>query len=216
MQNAKYKYLNKRFTNNDGQSGFVLKYVDCENVYFQFDLTGWVGCFSMGNIRKGKFKDKMSPSVFGIGFFGDGEYKTRENGKNTKVYNAWTNMLERCYDEKFQARNPTYKGCTVDKDWHSYQTFANWYFENHPTDGKDYQLDKDFLVKGNKIYSADTCCFLTPQQNCEVALAKHYTFISPNGEKVTVFNLRKFCRENNLGLGGMLHVANGNRNNHKN
>jgi hypothetical protein len=211
---SEYKYLNKRFTNNAGQSGFVLKYVNAFKVYFQFD-SGWIGCFQIGDIKKGEFKDKMHPSVFGTGFVGNGEYKPRENGKLTKVYNAWAAMIRRCYDSKYQQRNPTYKGCSVSKDWHDFQNFAKWFEENYPADGNRYDLDKDYLVKGNKIYSAHTCCFLSPQQNVETSRAKHYKFTSPNGESIDVFNLSKFCRENGLNQGRMCNVANGKRNHHK-
>jgi hypothetical protein len=211
----KYKYLNKRFTNKSGQSGFVLKYVNKNEVYFKFDLTGWIGCFQMSHIRQGFFKDRLSPSVYGVGFIGDGPYKTYENGKRTKVYTTWHTMLQRCYDEKFQEKHPTYKDCTVVDEWHNFQNFGQWFEDNYPQDGKDYQLDKDRLVNGNKVYGPITCCFLTPQKNNEVSLAKHYAFISPSGEKIEVFNLNKFCRENNLDRGGMCKVANGSRNHHK-
>jgi hypothetical protein len=213
--NNQFKYLSKRFTNNDGQSGFVLKYVNASEVYFKFDLTSWVGCFAIQNIRHGNFKDKMQPSVFGIGFVGDGEYKTSKNGKLNKSYKTWTNMLRRCYHRETQEKQPTYKGCTVDKNWHNFQTFAQWFEENYPTDGRDYQLDKDKLVEGNKIYSPDTCCFLTHQQNVETSKAKHFRFISPSGEVIEVFNLNKFCRENNLNLGNMASVIKGSCNHHK-
>jgi hypothetical protein len=215
MQNAKYKYLNKRFTNKYGCSGFVLKYINAKEVYFKFDLTGWVGMFEMGKIKTGAFKDKMQPSVFGIGFVGDGEHKPSKNGIHNKSYRAWNHMLERCYDHKYQEKHPTYKDCSVAKEWHNFQNFAEWYEDNYPTDGKKYQLDKDHLVKGNKIYSADACCFLTPQQNTEASQAKHYCFIPPYGEKVEVFNLNKFCKENNLSTSHMAQVAQGNRSHHK-
>jgi hypothetical protein len=213
--NIKYKYLNKRFTNKHGCSGFVLKYVNTDEVYFKFDATGWVGCFQMDNIKKGKFKDKMSPSVYGTGVVGDGEHKPYENGRLTRVYVTWSNIIARCYDENRQERQPAYKGCSVATEWLNYQNFANWYLENYPTDGKDYQLDKDYLVKGNKVYGPDTCCFLTPQQNIETSHAKHYRFISPSGEAIDVFNLSKFCRENNLHNGNMTEVALGKKNQYK-
>jgi hypothetical protein len=206
--NIKYKYLNKRFTNNAGQSGFVLNYVNAKEVYFQFD-SGYVGCFRMSDIRKGIFKDKLSPSIYSVGFIGDGEYKPTENGKITKVYAAWQSMLKRCYDPKTQIRQPTYKGCSVAKEWHNFQNFSLWYENNYPTDGRDYHLDKDALIKGNKVYSSHTCCFLSAQQNSEVTLAKHYTFISPEGKIIEVFNLNKFCRENNLRCSDMHNVSTG-------
>jgi hypothetical protein len=208
MQNAKYKYLNKRYTNKSGESGFVLRYVNKSEVYFQFD-SGWVGCFSMGNIRNGLFKNKLSPSVHGIGFIGDGPYKTYENGKSTRANTAWRNMLQRCYDQGYHVRQPTYIDCTVDEEWHDFQCFAKWFEENYPTDGNSYELDKDALIADNKVYGPDTCCFLTRQENAEVSIAKHYKFLSPSGEIVEVFNLSRFCKENNLNAGGMNDVSTG-------
>jgi hypothetical protein len=212
---AKYKYLNKRYTNNSGQSGFVLKYLSDKEVHFKFDLTGWVGCFQLENIKNGEFKDKLSPSLYGIGFYGDGKYKATENGKITKSYTVWRGMLARCYDEKTQEKHPTYIGCSVAKEWHDFQCFADWYIKNYPKDGGVYHLDKDKLIKGNKVYSPYTCCFLTQQQNNEIAKAKNYKFISPSGEKVDVFNLNKFCRDNDLNAGHMWSVSKGNLKQHK-
>jgi hypothetical protein len=211
---ARYKYLNKRFTNKSGQSGFVLKYVNKNEVYFQFD-SGYVGCFQIGNIKNGKFKDKLHPSVHGVGFAGDGEHKPSYKGKDTRAYKTWNHMLERCYDHKCQEKHPAYKGCSVAKEWHNFQVFAEWFEENYPNDGGTYQLDKDALVKGNRVYGPNTCCFLTPQKNTEVSLARNYRFISPNGETIEIFNLNKFCRENNLIVSHMCAVAKGNRNQHK-
>jgi hypothetical protein len=208
MQNAKSQYLNRRYTNNDGHSGRIVEYVNSKTIYLQFD-SGYVGCFQLASLNSGKFKDKMSPSVFGVGFIGDGEYKARIKGKNTKAYSVWASMFTRCYDEKTQIRQPTYKGCTVSKEWHNFQNFAKWFMENYPNDGKQYQLDKDSIIKGNKVYSPVTCCFLSPQQNVETSQAKRYKFISPSGEEVEVYNLRKFCRENSLDRSTMLKVANG-------
>jgi hypothetical protein len=213
--NSKYKYLNKRFTNNSGESGFVLKYVNTHEVYFQFDITGWIGCFQMDHIKKGSIKDKMSPSVLNVGFFGEGKYKNKENGVVAKSYRTWHNMLERCYDNKYQEKKPTYIGCSVDKQWLNYQVFAEWYEENYPNDGKDYHLDKDALIEHNRVYGPDTCCFLTAQQNTEVALAKHYAFTSPDGKIIEVFNLATFCKKHNLNKGSMYRVANGKLKQHK-
>jgi hypothetical protein len=209
-----YKYLNKRFTNKHGCSGFVLRFVNINEVYFQFD-SGYVGCFQLESIKKGSIKDKMSPTLHGIGFVGDGEYKASKNGKTTRSYATWSNMLKRCYDEKCQVLKPTYIGCSVAPEWHDFQCFAEWYYKNYPADGKDYQLDKDLLVKGNKVYGPHTCRFLSRQQNNEISHAKHYRFISPNGEIIEIFNLNKFCKEKNLHQGNMAQVALGRLNQHK-
>lgn len=73
-------------------------------------------------------------------------------------YRAWTGMLERSYSAKFQARHPTYIGCTVDPTWHLFSTFKEW-MSRQDHEGK--HLDKDILVSGNKIYSAETCAFVS-------------------------------------------------------
>ena len=72
-------------------------------------------------------------------------------------YSAWSGMLERCYSDKYQERYPTYKGCTVSDEWLTFSVFKSWMEEQ---DWEGMQLDKDLLVEGNKIYSAETCVFV--------------------------------------------------------
>ena len=70
-------------------------------------------------------------------------------------------MLERCYDKKLHEKRPTYKDCEVSKKWHNFQNFAKWYYNNYyEVDDETMCLDKDILIKGNKIYSPETCIFV--------------------------------------------------------
>ena len=98
--------------------------------------------------------------AYGVGRKGNGVAKT--NGRQTKAYIAWKNMLRRCYCPKSLSRRPTYIGCSVCDEWLYFPTFQKWFDENH-VDG--FQLDKDLLVSGNKIYGSDTCVFVPPQIN---------------------------------------------------
>lgn len=84
------------------------------------------------------------------------------NVRGEKFYDAWYQMLKRCYDSKFHAINPTYSDCTVCDEWHYLSNFKKW-FDEHYVEG--WQLDKDILVKGNKVYSPQTCCFVPPYIN---------------------------------------------------
>lgn len=93
---------------------------------------------------------------------GIGPFKVRENGKLTKAYRTWDSMLRRCYGSLELLHRPTYETCTVDPTWLNFQTYALW-FEQHYIEG--YQLDKDLLIKGNKIYGPDTCCFIPREIN---------------------------------------------------
>ena len=97
---------------------------------------------------------------------GEGKYKVSINGKLTDEYKIWYNMLDRCYDSKFQKREPTYKGCKVEDYLLNFQHMGEWieknYYEVH---GEVMHLDKDILCKGNKIYSRDTCIFVPKRIN---------------------------------------------------
>ncbi|MGE8458154.1 MAG: hypothetical protein ACN6OY_16485 [Pseudomonas alloputida] len=77
-------------------------------------------------------------------------------------YKAWTGMLERCYSEKFQIRNPTYHDCSASSDWFIFSSFKAW-MSTQDHEGK--HLDKDLLVPGNKVYSPNTCAFIPPDLN---------------------------------------------------
>lgn len=101
---------------------------------------------------------------YGIGFNSKGKHKTKVNYNITQAYKAWEGMIRRCYCLKYQEKYPTYIGCSVDERWHDFQDFAEWYY-SHPYSNIGYQLDKDILVVGNKIYSPETCCFVPKQLN---------------------------------------------------
>ena len=73
----------------------------------------------------------------------------------------WHNMYNRCYREDYLEKNPQYKGCSICDEWlNDREAFYNWVAENYYIiDGEQIDLDKDILVKGNKVYSPDTCIF---------------------------------------------------------
>jgi hypothetical protein len=94
--------------------------------------------------------------------------------RGTPSYQAWTSMLERCYDSKYQAKKTTYVGCSVCDDWLIFSNFKQWFdsTENGYKDG--YQLDKDIIVKGNKVYSPSTCCIVPPAINALLTNRKRH------------------------------------------
>jgi hypothetical protein len=109
-----------------------------------------------------KNKDLNKPSVLGIGFFGYGKYNYKDH---YKIYKSWSHMITRCYDHKYSDTFPTYKGCSVCEEWLNFQNFAQWYESNMWLDTQHY-LDKDILVKGNKIYNPYTCVLVNNHINC--------------------------------------------------
>ena len=77
-------------------------------------------------------------------------------------YQAWKNMLQRCYSKKYQEGKPSYIGCTVSEDWLTFTNFKIW-MQNQDFEGK--HLDKDLLFEGNKVYGPETCVFVPSMVN---------------------------------------------------
>lgn len=141
----------------------IIEYMHAKDVNVRFINTGFVLSTAAQSIRNGLVRDALFPSVYGVGFVGDGYHTASEGGKkHTRAYAIWHGMLQRCYEKKCQLRNPTYIDCSVATIWHNFQNFAAWFDDNY-IDG--YHLDKDLKVKGNKIYSPDTCLFVPQQLN---------------------------------------------------
>ena len=148
--------------NNDGEKMVIIRYGDYADIDVQFNDGTIINHRRYDHFKNGEIKNPMFPNIYGVGYFGIGDFKsTDENGKNTKCYNTWIDMLRRCYDPKFHEKEPTYENCTVCEKWWNFQVFAEWYYENYyEIEGQTMALDKDILCKGNKVYSADTCVFV--------------------------------------------------------
>jgi hypothetical protein len=113
-------------------------------------------------MRKVQTKTQL---IYGVGI-NDADYCTNPtvSGKRVicKYYQTWYSMLQRCYSSKSQAKRPTYIGCAVCEEWLTFSNFKKW-METQDWEGKC--LDKDILVQGNKVYSPETCIFVTDAIN---------------------------------------------------
>ena len=142
----------------------ILKYNDKTNVEIQFINTGYETTVQLGSIRNGYVKDQYSPSVFGAGIVGT-KYPIKVNGVKTKEYTLWTNMLQRCYSASLKKKYQTYEGCEVSDNFKSYEYFYEWCHKQIGFGVEGFELDKDLLVKGNKVYSEDSCIFIPTEIN---------------------------------------------------
>lgn len=106
----------------------------------------------------------MTKLIYGVGF-NDGKYPAKVKGKNVKVYDTWRHFLQRCHCPERQRKNPTYIGCQASENFKSYSYFYEWCQNQIGFDQENFQLDKDFLIKGNKLYSEETCLFLPRSLN---------------------------------------------------
>lgn len=118
--------------------------------------------------------------IMGVGYNSGGNYKTKEHGERLKTYEIWRDMIKRCYSEKRQEKDPSYVGCSVAEEWHDYQVFAEWY-NGHDYSDMNYQLDKDILVVGNKVYSSDTCCLVPSEINSILTSCSRARGLLPQG-----------------------------------
>lgn len=157
------KYEGLIFKTNSCGDLVVIKYINSQNTLVKFIDTGYECLVEMGNIKKGEVKDKLLPSVQGVGILGD--EPIRENGQLLKEYKLWADMLKRCYDSKFHDTSPAYKNCTVSDNFKYYPYFKEWCNKQIGFDQDGFDLDKDILSKGTKIYSENTCCFVPKEIN---------------------------------------------------
>lgn len=156
---SRIKYLNTTYISKAKENFTIIEFNGTYNVTIKFeDGTIKKKCF-MHHIKNGNVENPMKPKIFNIGFSGIGIFS---NKTHSKYYSIWHHILQRCYCEKTQIKQPSYKSCTIDERWHNFQVFAEWCKINYIN---GFALDKDILVNGNKIYGPETCCFVPQEIN---------------------------------------------------
>ena len=160
---------------NEGCAMKIVEYNNALDIVIEFqDEHKYRTHTSYLAFKNGECKNPFYPSVYGHGYLGTdkesnvpkmSEFK---DGKtvNTWEYNKWQNMLQRCFDNKYKEKNPTYKDVTCCERWLCYANFLEDFEilkqEYNWNKDEKLQLDKDILNKGNKMYSLENC-ILVPQ-----------------------------------------------------
>ena len=128
----------------------------------------------------------VKSKILGTGTLDDGKWKRTEQGKTTRVFSLWYNMLSRTLD------NPEYK---VSVPWLSFQTFA-WDISFVPKfDIKNNIMVCDLKDVNNRIYKPSTISFipihlhnlLYKNNNCSVRITKtgkHQVYIKKFGKSI--------------------------------
>lgn len=167
MSMPKKDRTGERFISNEGCEMVIIDYKNTRDVTVQFQDKYKAKVHTQyGSCRNGEVKNPYHPSVYKVGFIGQGEYKVSINGRHTKYYEHWKSMLERCYDSKYKEKQPTYKDCFANKETHCFQDFCKWFDKNYyEIEGEVMCLDKDILIKGNKEYSFNTMVFVPQRIN---------------------------------------------------
>ena len=161
---AREKYVGKVFKTNTSGEVTVLEYVDSSNIEVVFTKTGNKQWTTASALKTGILKDSAAHKTHSYGVM-DLPKSVGRKGNCDPSYHTWNGMLQRCYNENLRQRHITYKDCTVSESFKYFSKFKKWYDKQVGHDTKGVQLDKDILVKGNKVYSEDTCCFVPKEIN---------------------------------------------------
>lgn len=155
--------INDVYQTNKFGAVSIVKCVSYREVYVKFVDTGYEVKTRVSNIIGGDIKERLAPSVYGVGILGGSS--TSYESRNIKEYHLWSDMLERCYSDKRQQKQPTYIGCTVSENFKNFSYFKFWCSKQIGFNLYKWTLDKDILFKGNKFYSEDTCVFVPQEIN---------------------------------------------------
>lgn len=154
------KYEGKVFTMNSGLTCKVIKYTDKNNVLVEFE-SGQTYTVDMSNLRRGSVRDRYGEKVCGVGI----NDIVGSSATHTDIRMLWKGILDRCYGKMV---TEAYKGCSICDRWVKLSNFIAD-IEKMPNFDKlfrqGWSLDKDIIVKGNKVYSPDTCCIVPSEVN---------------------------------------------------
>lgn len=167
--------------NNSGESMKIIDYVDAKHILVQFDNghTQWAGYESF---IRGTIRNTSRPSSYGVAYCNI----PKGAHKYVKEHEFWRSMLRRCYSEKWKEEHTSYQDVTCSSEWLYFDAFVDWL---HSQDNWEYvidsderfHLDKDILVKNNKIYSQDACCLVPHRVNALFVRHSEARGINPIG-----------------------------------
>jgi hypothetical protein len=138
------------------------------------------------SFKRGFIKNPYDPIVCGVGFLGEEYAKDKkEQIKTTKSYKIWHGMITRCYDTSNNGNNKkrAYSDCKVCDEWLNYSNFKKWFDKNYyEIPNCTMNLDKDIKIVGNRIYSPNSCIFISNDINTLfVSHCKQKYFELPTG-----------------------------------
>ena len=175
--NNKLKYEGKIFETKFNGDLRIVEFKNANNVTVKFIDTGYETVTYLTQITKGNVRDWSLARVYGVGIIDKPMIKGNSNHTQHPLYKVWSSMLQRCYDDKLHIDRPTYEGCSVVDSFKSFTNFIDWAEKQtgskvKDVDGKQFHLDKDILIKGNKLYSPETCCFVPHDINTQFTMSK--------------------------------------------
>ena len=193
----KQDLIGKSFINTKGQEYTVLKYDDETqgNYYIQFKNTGNIISRRRNHITDGLVYDILGTTDTTIY---NKELKRKVRRRSYDIYKAMLHRRET-------------RGSCICKEWEdSYENFVDWLYNTElikhnvsPYEYetyqklKNYDLDKDFKGKGEKLYSPENCCLIPHDFNMSIRnLSNCDVILSKDGVDIRVTNMINFLEEN--------------------
>lgn len=124
----------------------IINYRGAKDIDVMLNNGEFISNITVANLLNGFVANPLEKSVLGIGYLGN----NRNKKLRKKAYITWLSMIKRCYG----GTEINYADCTVDEEWHNFSNFMEWYVNNY---FEGCCVDKDLKIKGNRIYSSDTC-----------------------------------------------------------
>lgn len=161
---GKDDYIGLKSINNFGSKMEIVAYRNAKDIDIYFEEYDCIVNSRSDHFKDGGIKCPYEKRYYSVGYIGEGKYGCKEH----KVcFTTWCDMLNRCYNfncKKYDRYGAI--GCVVCEEWHNFQNFAEWYYDNYyKVESQRMELDKDILIKGNKIYSPSTCIFVPQSIN---------------------------------------------------
>ncbi len=159
MNKLAKEYQSKRvgckYNNNQGDTFEIVEYYNTHNVTLKFSDGTLLKNKDYNCAINGKYKNYNFPTVYGIGYHGEGKYSSKTH-KN--IYAFWHQMFRKSYCEEYNKLHKYRVPTTVDKKWHNFQVFAEWFDKNQienstiraiPNCGKYSPETVEFIIFNN-------------------------------------------------------------------
>ena len=179
---------------NVNAQGYLMKIIEynrADDIKIKFqDENGAIVNNCYANFKKGLIRNPFHKSLCGVGFIGN------FNGfaSHEKSYKYWESMINRCYAECSLKKAETYRDCVVCEEWLCFVNFHKWFLENYyEIDGETMNLDKDILVKNNRLYSPKTCVFVPHKINMAIVNKKASRGKLPVGVQYREKTRKHYC-----------------------
>ena len=134
----------------------IIEHLERKIVLVEFE-NGFRTTTKFYHFKNGTVHNPYDKSVYSVGYMGEGPFKFYINYKHTIEYRKWHGIFQRCYDPKLKNKYTTYENCKVCEEWYNFQNFGYWFKENfYQIPGEKMEIDKDILIKNNKLYGPET------------------------------------------------------------